>query len=80
MLAIAAAKLGFGPVVAVDHEVEAVEATRENARANEVTLDRVERVDLRAEPAPVEAVTVAEPGAAAAAARWPPSCPSSPRR
>ena len=59
VLAIAAAKLGFGPIVAVDHEVEAVEATAENARRNEVTLDRVDRVDLRTEPAPVEAVTVA---------------------
>ncbi len=59
VLAIAAAKLGFGPIVAVDHEVEAVEATAENARRNEVTIDLIERVDLRAEPAPVEAVTVA---------------------
>ena len=59
VLAIAAAKLGFGPIVAVDHEVEAVEATAENARRNEVTLDLIDRVDLRAEPAPVEAVTVA---------------------
>ena len=55
VLAIAAAKLGFSPVGAVDHEVAAVEATRANARANGVTLDRVERVDLRTEPAPVAA-------------------------
>ena len=34
-------------------------ATTDNARANGVTLDRVERFDLRAEPAPVERVTVA---------------------
>jgi ribosomal protein L11 methyltransferase len=59
VLAIAAAKLGFAPVVAVDHEVAAVEATRENARRNGVTLDRVERVDLRRAAAPVEEVTVA---------------------
>ncbi len=32
VLAIAAAKLGFGPVTAVDNELAAVEATRENAR------------------------------------------------
>ena len=59
VLAIAAAKLGFGPIEAVDHEREALEATRENARVNGVTLDRVERVDLRAEPAPAAPVTVA---------------------
>jgi ribosomal protein L11 methyltransferase len=59
VLAIAAAKLGFAQIVAIDHEVEAIEATRENARRNGVTLDRVERVDLRRVPAPVEAVTVA---------------------
>jgi ribosomal protein L11 methyltransferase len=59
VLAIAAAKLGFGPIVAVDHELAAIEATKENARVNGVTLERVERVDLREEPAPVERVTVA---------------------
>jgi ribosomal protein L11 methyltransferase len=59
VLAIAAAKLGFSPVVAVDNEQAAVEATVGNATANGVTLDRVERCDLRREPAPVERVTVA---------------------
>jgi ribosomal protein L11 methyltransferase len=59
VLAIAAAKLGFGPITAVDHELAAVDATEENARLNGVTLDRIERVDLRHEPAPVEAVTIA---------------------
>ena len=59
VLAIAAAKLGFGPITAVDHELAAVEATRDNARVNGVTLDRIEQVDLRHEPAPVAAVTVA---------------------
>jgi len=59
VLAIAAAKLGFSPVVAVDNEQAAVEATVGNATANGVTLDRVERCDLRTEPAPVERVTVA---------------------
>jgi ribosomal protein L11 methyltransferase len=34
VLAIAAAKLGFEPVVGVDHEVQAVEAARRNAAAN----------------------------------------------
>ena len=59
VLAIAAAKLGFGPIVAVDHEVVAIEASRENARRNGVTLDRVDRVDLRRVAAPIEEVTVA---------------------
>jgi ribosomal protein L11 methyltransferase len=52
VLAIAAAKLGFQPVTAVDSDVAAVEATRANARDNAVALDRVERWDLRREPPP----------------------------
>ena len=58
VLAIAAAKLGFAPIVAVDNELAAVEATCQNARRNDVTLDRVERLDLRKEPIPVAEVTV----------------------
>jgi ribosomal protein L11 methyltransferase len=58
VLAIAAAKLGFGPIVAIDNELAAVDATAQNARLNGVRLDRVERLDLRREPIPVEAVTV----------------------
>jgi ribosomal protein L11 methyltransferase len=58
VLAIAASMLGFGPVAAVDHELAALEATRENAAANGVRLDRIERVDLRA-AAPPAAETVA---------------------
>jgi ribosomal protein L11 methyltransferase len=59
VLAIAGAKLGFAPVAAFDNELAALDATRANARANDVTLDRVERVDLRTAAAPVEPVTVA---------------------
>jgi ribosomal protein L11 methyltransferase len=59
VLAIAAAKLGFAPVIAFDNELAAIEATSSNARANGVTLDRVERADLRTGPAPVARVTVA---------------------
>ena len=59
VLSIAAVKLGFGPVTAIDHEVAALEAARANARVNGVTLDRLERYDLREQPAPVEPVTVA---------------------
>ena len=52
VLGIAAAKLGWSPVTAVDAEVAAVEATRVNARDNGVALDRVERWDLRRQPPP----------------------------
>jgi ribosomal protein L11 methyltransferase len=58
VLAIAAARLGFGPVTAVDNELAALEATRENAEANGVRLDGIERVDLRRERPP-EARTMA---------------------
>jgi ribosomal protein L11 methyltransferase len=52
VLAIAAAKLGYGPVAAVDNERAAVEATRDNAVVNGVELERVERVDLRKQDPP----------------------------
>jgi ribosomal protein L11 methyltransferase len=39
VLSIAAAKLGYAPVVAVDVDAAAVEATRQNAAANGVELD-----------------------------------------
>jgi ribosomal protein L11 methyltransferase len=51
VLAIAAARLGWGPVTALDFDPLAVDATRENARVNGVGLD-VRRWDLRDEPAP----------------------------
>ena len=57
VLAIAAARLGWAPVAAVDHEQAALEATRANAAANGVKLDSVELADLRTE-APPEAGTV----------------------
>lgn len=52
VLAIAAARLGFDPVAAFDSDRAAVDATRANARENGVTLDRIERHDLRNEPPP----------------------------
>ena len=52
VLAIAAAKLGWGPILGVDHDPLAVEATRENARVNGVDI-AVRRHDLlRDGPAP----------------------------
>jgi ribosomal protein L11 methyltransferase len=52
VLAIAASKLGFDPVIAFDSDRLAVEATVQNARDNAVALDRVERFDLRGGPPP----------------------------
>jgi ribosomal protein L11 methyltransferase len=52
VLAIAAARVGFAPVTAVDNEEAALEATRANAAANGVALDRVVRVDLHSERPP----------------------------
>jgi ribosomal protein L11 methyltransferase len=51
VLAIAAARLGFGPVLGLDHERESVAAAEENARVNEVTIE-VRRFDLRAQALP----------------------------
>ena len=59
VLAIAAARLGFAPVTAFDNEPAAIEATRENARANAIRLERVERIDLREQPAPWAPTTTA---------------------
>ena len=59
VLAIAAAKLGFEPVSALDHDRAAVIATERNARDNAVLLDRVSRCDLRREPPPAADVIVA---------------------
>jgi len=59
VLAIAAAKLGFLPVTALDHDPAAIDATLENASVNAVTLERVERYDLREAPAPVTPVMTA---------------------
>ena len=57
VLAIAAAKLGFQPVMAFDSDAGAVDATRANARDNAATLDRVERWDLRRDsPPPAQTV------------------------
>jgi ribosomal protein L11 methyltransferase len=46
VLAIAAAKLGWAPVRAFDHEPASIEAARENAEANGVMLE-LGRVNLR---------------------------------
>jgi ribosomal protein L11 methyltransferase len=58
VLAIAAAKLGFRPVVGVDSEPAAIEECARNARLNYVEVE-LERVDLRREPAPAGDVVTA---------------------
>ncbi len=52
VLALAAAKLGFWPVVALDNDPVAVEVTLANALQNGVELD-VRQLDLRRDPVPV---------------------------
>ncbi|HLY35253.1 MAG TPA: 50S ribosomal protein L11 methyltransferase [Candidatus Limnocylindria bacterium] len=59
VLAIAAARLGYAPVIALDNDPAAIAATRANARRNRVRLDEVRRFDLRAERAPLDGATVA---------------------
>ncbi|HYU60145.1 MAG TPA: 50S ribosomal protein L11 methyltransferase [Solirubrobacterales bacterium] len=58
VLAIAAAKLGWAPVLACDHERAAVDAARVNAAANGVELE-LRRVNLRSAPPPAAPTVVA---------------------
>jgi ribosomal protein L11 methyltransferase len=51
VLAIAAARLGWAPVVALDYDPAALAATLQNAAVNDVALD-VRRLDLRTEQVP----------------------------
>lgn len=51
VLAIAAARLGFRPVVALDNDRESVRAARANAEVNDARID-VRRFDLRSETLP----------------------------
>ena len=75
VLAIAAAKLGWEPVLAVDHEPQSVAATRRNATRNGTAVDALE-LDLLAvapPPAPTLAANVPLPVHAALAARLAPA-------
>jgi ribosomal protein L11 methyltransferase len=58
VLSVAAAKLGFDPVVAVDREPAAVEAARRNARTNGVAID-VRLADALVEELPATEIAVA---------------------
>jgi ribosomal protein L11 methyltransferase len=72
VLAIAAAKLGFGPVLGIDADRAAVQESDRNARANYVELE-LRHADLRREAAPVADVVAANltaPLLGAVAAAW----------
>jgi ribosomal protein L11 methyltransferase len=58
VLAIAAARLGFAPVTAIDHDPTAVDASRRNVAANAVHV-RVELLDAVGGDVPRAAVAVA---------------------
>jgi ribosomal protein L11 methyltransferase len=79
VLAIAAARLGWGPVIAIDNDPASVSATAENARVNRVSVE-VRRVDLRGdEPVPATA-TVAANLLAPLLLAWAPSVPAAAER
>lgn len=58
VLAIAAASLGYGPVLALDNERESVAAVEANARVNGAAVE-ARRFDLRCEPLPGAPVVLA---------------------
>ena len=58
VIAITAAKLGFAPVVGIDREPQAVEATARNAAANEVRVE-ARQGDVLHDPLPAADVAVA---------------------
>jgi ribosomal protein L11 methyltransferase len=70
VIAVAAAKLGFSPVRALDVEAAAVEATARNAAANGVELE-IEQADALSGPSPEAEVLVANVSAAFAGALQP---------
>jgi ribosomal protein L11 methyltransferase len=62
-LAIAAARLGWDPVLAVDHEPQSVAATRRNAQRNGVAIEALELdlTQVQPPPAPTLAANVPPP-------------------
>ncbi len=58
VLAIAAAKLGWGPIEGYDHELPALEAAASNAAANEVNV-ALQRINLREKLPPLAPTVVA---------------------
>jgi len=78
VLAIAAAQLGWAPVIALDNDRAAIDAARANAAANRVALD-VRRGDLRREAVP-DAPTIVANLLAPLLLAWAPRVPDSVRR
>ena len=71
VLALAAAKLGFAPVLGLDNDIQAIEAARRNAAANRLGPD-FRLADALADPLPpadVAVVNISERAAAAVASR-----------
>lgn len=58
VLSIAAAKLGFGPVIALDHDEVTAETARQNARVNGVDIE-VRLLEALADPLPDADIAVA---------------------
>jgi ribosomal protein L11 methyltransferase len=61
VLAIAAAKLGYGPLLGLDNELESVQAAGENAIVNGVELE-TRRYELRSEELPWQGEAETPPG------------------
>lgn len=59
VLSIAAAKLGFAPIEALDSDRLAIDATAANARDNGVALATIHRANLREDPPPAADVILA---------------------
>jgi ribosomal protein L11 methyltransferase len=68
VLAIAAALLGFEPVLGLDNELESVQAARENAAVNGVAVE-VRRFDLRSQSLPLPGDDLADAAGAGAGHR-----------
>jgi len=77
VLAIAAAKLGWAPVVGLDNDGAALDAARANAFANAVAVD-LRRGDLRTETVP-KAPTIAANLLAPLLLEWAPRVPGAAR-
>ena len=79
VLAIAAAKLGWGPVSGYDHEQAALEAAAANADVNGISLE-LDRADLRRglpDLGPTTVANLTAPVLLAVAAQMPPAAPPS---
>ncbi|HET8757197.1 MAG TPA: 50S ribosomal protein L11 methyltransferase [Solirubrobacteraceae bacterium] len=61
VLAIAAAKMGFAPVFAIDHEIRSVEATVRNAERNGVALQALQLDLLTVDPPPAPTIAANVP-------------------